>query len=294
MRNSQISKCAILMPLLLLLSSCGFDLKEVYDNDGYNSPIFKENYYTKYSDAIDPNKENKIIDTKEVILNSNTVAHTYEQAKKMNIDADMTKLDYSTDFKDDKYVGVGYGPTKKMNTVDDIFKYGYVSKLFDGQMFCNGGYELVRVQVAESGFGVVFDKEIAQYDYFAMNFKVVLNDPLKEINLLGTHLSSIKLNLSFYIRDGGTLTQIKLVDELNDLYTNGMELNGNAPNGPYVFYALDLLKLKIDHGVDLTRCVGFSIDYQLIEDEVMLENPDHEFNYALMLYEVMWPNSSWK
>lgn len=294
MRNSRFSKCAVIMPLVAILSSCGFDLKEVYDNDGYNSPIFKENYYTKYSDSIDPNKDNKIIDIKEIAITSDTVAHTYEQAKEMNIDADMAKLDYSTDFKDDKYIGVGYGPTKKMNIVDDIFKYGYVSKLFDGQMFCNGGYELVRVQVAESGFGVVFDKEIAKYDYFAMNFKVVLNDPLKEIDLYGTHLSSIKLNVSFYIREGGTYTQIKLVDELDDLFTNGMELNGNAPNGPYVFYALDLLKLKINHGVDLTRCVGFSIDYELLEDEVIKENPDHEFNYALMLYEVMWPNSSWR
>lgn len=292
MVRTNIFKSLAILAVLTSVSSCGLDLNELYEADGYNSPVFNENYYRIYPDSINPdNANNSIQSEKTVLLDENQIATTYQEATNKMFDLDMPNLDYSTDSKDEKYIGVGYGPTKKMNSIDDIFKYGYISKLFDGQMFCNAKYELVRVQLDERGFGVMFDKEIVTYDYFAINFKVVVNDPNDQIPLHTPHLSSIKLNVHFYVKDNGKYNKISTSHVIENMLTNGIEMNSNMPSGPYVFYALNL---KMMPELDLTRCCGFSVDYELINDEIFNQYPQQDLSYAVLLYEVLFPNSTWR
>lgn len=69
MHNS-IKKVSLIL-MVGVLSSCGYNLKEVYDGDAYNSPIFGENYYRIYDSDIDPNNQNnKINETVDIELNS--------------------------------------------------------------------------------------------------------------------------------------------------------------------------------------------------------------------------------
>ena len=101
-----------------------------------------------------------------------------------------------------------YGPAVKLSSYDSSFKYGVTSKMFDGQMFCNGDYANARTQVkpigqdstdTNGGFGVLFSKESNDASYFMMNFKcsVVLAD---NQNLTGVR-SSLNLKLGLFMRN---------------------------------------------------------------------------------------------
>lgn len=301
-RKKIIVNCSLLV-LVGILSSCGYGLRELYDGDAYNSPIYSENYYRFYNDDIDPeNENNRVNETQEIrpLVSSSTyydasildidIPSSYEEERNNN--KKLTYADYG--LKDDpQYVGVQYGPTKKMSGVDSTFSRGYISKLFDGQMFCNGDYELSRVQIDEGGFGTLFQKEIASNgSYFALNFKGsgrFVEDPNAVVR---AHYLKIDLHVSFYLKTGNGFKEVKVSRVIDRVPANATE---TYTNSTYVFYAFSLG----GNGIDLTRCAGVSVSYDLLEVDVGNENEnkyqnDGTIQHSLMLYEMLIPHAVWR
>ena len=189
-----------------------------------------------------------------------------------------------------------YAEDYKMNDVDELFNYGYQSKLFDGQVQCLGYYQLARVQIYESGFSMRFSKESSELSYFAMQFKATTDNTVScypidsdvisdasdmnhDVKLF--HSSTIKLNVGIYTKDG------------NDIKKNtfsSIVVNENTNRGSsYIFHAFDLKEYN------LSRCVGLSVEYEIVEDKLVSQNKEKGINldYSLMLYEMFLPYTSW-
>ncbi len=298
MHNS-IKKVSLIL-MVGVLSSCGYNLKEVYDGDAYNSPLFGENYYRVYDSDIDPNNpNNKINETADIELNSDAdlVGLKYTDAwgldtaipntNRGETEYDQGKLHYfGYEYpKDDpSLIGVGYGPTRRMSRIDSIFSYGYVSKLFDGQMFCGGLYERARVQIDNTGFGRLFEKEVTDQTgaYFALNLKGAANS-ISGTTDIQAHMSKVNLHVSFFLRNGSGYKKVTASYVINEMPTRYNEMPDN-----YVFFTFALNPERID----IKRCAGFSIAYDLLDDGIYTGNPD--IQHALLLYEMTMPFTSWR
>ena len=98
---------------ILFLTSCGYSLGYLVEGNKYNSPVFKENFYTHWDSEL-------------------------KNAKQGDIDVDTTAtsiLSFNELYKIDpqvyeKYNNVDdFGADYKMNNIDEMFNYGYQSKL---------------------------------------------------------------------------------------------------------------------------------------------------------------------
>ena len=129
----------------IILTSCGYGLKEIYNGIPYASGDFMQNYYSVWNDSINPYKTNKITDKVEEreLEEKDDVFTSFNDT---NFDLNEVHADEYVYYYDiaepegevaDKKP---YGPAVKLSNYDDSFKYGVVGKLFDGQMFCNGYY----------------------------------------------------------------------------------------------------------------------------------------------------------
>lgn len=287
----------IILPLLGLLSitSCGYGLDEIYKGNAYNSPIFEENYYRVWHKDIDSKKSNnKITSSQTRVLNEEndlvfTSYYSNLTDKTINpyfslLEDQADKLDYTKDYSYDEkeLIGVGYGPTMKMSSKEESFKYGYLSKLYDGQMFCNGHYQLARVQIDESGFGTLFEKEgvlnTNENPYFALNFKASVDYTNKD-HRVSAHLSSFDIKISFYLRNADGFRKQSYVYSLSDIPTNYSESYGT-----YTFFGFKL------NSAEVNRIQGVSIEYMNVEDEY---TKNYDLSHSLMLYEMFITDTSW-
>ena len=282
----------------LLLTSCGYGLKEVYSGIPYNSTDFTENYFNVWDKRINPNAEgNKITVTKnikELDKEKDNVFTSLKDNEFKNIDDNWTKYCYGYDLERDEDLipegQVAYGPTVAMTKLDDSFKYGIVSKMFDGQMFCNGDFQKSRTQVeptnkdSSKGLGVLFSKESNDAKYIMMNFKcaVVKSDG----SLLKSGLSSdIKLNIGLYYRNDTGYTYAPFTYEISGVPTNSGDGHGDSRFLSYVCFGFSL------ENYDKERLIGYSIQYEKLSDNS--GEPDSDTLHALMLYEVSFPYTTW-
>lgn len=282
-RRYLIAPFAILSSILL--TSCSLALDEVYRSDEYNSVIFSENYYTIWDSRIDENNsKNKIKEIKNHTLDEtsdlvfetfyeNNDGKTYSKNLLLASGNDISKYVYS-DYDTGQGIPVGEG--LKLSKQDDSFKYGVLSKLYDGQIFCEGGFELVRVQIKESGFGQVFDKQGRDLEYFALNFKSA-NDFKQEVKP-NSHTTVIDLKISFYEKDDDRYNKYT--------FTHNMEVSSNSGE-TYNFFGF-----KIPSYVKNIQ--GYSVEYDIIEDEYAKnEDPSKVLEHSLLLYETFLPGATW-
>lgn len=297
----------------MVLSSCGLELNEVYYGNAYNSPVFEENFYRVWDERIDPNNSNNKIASEKTIALDETQDLVFtsfyqgferdEDFDPNNIDPDiMTNPEHNSNLKKvDKNIGKYrymkdvYGVSEEMNNqtfigddykltkADDSFKNGYLSKLYDGWMFCGGRFQLSRVQIDEGGFGTIFDKQSDDLEdsYFAMNFKAS-NDYTQEDNPASAHLSDINIKVSFYCRNDDKYDKVTYTYNLYNLSTNYSDIR---LYDTYTFFGF-----KIDSSV-IKNLQGYSIEFDVIRDS---HSQEKGLDYSLMLYEVMFPNSTWR
>lgn len=248
------NKIFLLLPLVVL-SSCGSKLHEFVSYNVDHSPDFIENYYYYF----DPNL--RLLDTEIVYLNVDTdkVFTSYYDDNFKAVEPHYA--DYS--YEHDLYGANGFGPTHKLSLYNNDCKYGFISKLFDGQMFCNGFHEAARVQIQPLGFSNSFTADISKASYLYLNFKSALD--FKNYTEHDPHLDDITLYISFY---GDT--NITYVYSITNVPTNYPE----SPDA-YTFFGFSLENNKLKNVHD------FSIQYVLNRDEEKLETQSH----ALLLYE---------
>lgn len=289
---------------MFALTSCGYGLEELYDGDAYNSPIFEKNYYRVWDDELVNNITNPNAEEIELDYEENKVFLSYYGDEHFHI-LEPKRAESNTPDENNPglltYDGIDasvadyyYGPNKCLSKIDDSFKYGYISKLFDGQMFCGGKFQLSRVQIDEAGFGKLFEKECVSAKYFAMNFKASSDYTQKNDNpATNNHRSEINLKIGFYLANNNGFEKkvytYKLQDIEGNLTTKSVPTNTGDDREPaycsYIFFGFEL-----GSTIDISRCRGISVSYELLKD------PDKEnkgLDYALMLYEILLPDSIW-
>ncbi len=286
---------------ILLVTSCGYGLSEVIFDDAYNSVYWNENYYRVWDAKIDEdNPNNKITNTltreldkdKDFVFTSYKVDDPSETDVFAAVEPNRDNFVYDSDNLSEG----SYGKNHNMSSIDNSFKYNITSKLFDGHMFCGGGYEKVRVQVAPNnnigdepdakpGFGRLFKKELRYADYFAMNFKCAVDYKTQHVTI-AKHYSSIDLKLSFYLKNDEGYTKQIVTYTIDKVPTNSGDTFRSTD---YMFFGFKLKSNEGDEYLDLTRCAGMSIEYTFV-DEI---STTYNLGHSMLVYEVLFPHSTW-
>ena len=299
-------KYLFLLPLTMIVS-CGYSTSYLVEGNKYVSPVFIENYYTHWDNELKNAPKVSAIDVSDEMITSE-INFGYGDSKLYGIEEiDPNFFDNAPELED-------YGAQFKMNDVDDLFNYGYQSKLFDGQMVCgaqNGhsefAYQLGRVQIQESGFSVRFSKESNDLHYFAMQFKASTDNTLNPMYKVdGTpaqsdydlmHESKIKLNITLYMKTFKGIEAHPFTANVDFTGTVGQGSGARykTNNGHvYTFLAFDLEKYNTD-AFTFSRLVGVSVSFEVVEDELLAVNKNKGVNmtYALFLYELFFPYTQW-
>lgn len=282
----------LLLGLSLSLTGCGYGLKEIYPGNVYNSVDYYMNFYKEWDEGLNYHNENsKVInkDAETYVLDKDydKVFTTFNDDNFVLVQPDKDNYSYSYDLYDDEYQNKkSYGQSFALSKTEPTFKYGYVSKLFNGQMFCNGKYELARVQIDEKGFGAKFKKEIKDYSYFAVNFKASLDYRRDGVSTnIPSHSSSIVLTINFYCKnDNETYTRVPVSYQIDNIKTNTPEAIGGSN---YCFFGFDLSNINV------SRMCGISFEYELLSDDYNDLYPEEHYTHCLLLYEVFLPGSTW-
>ena len=291
MNKNKFKFLTLIIPSILL-TGCGYGLKEIYPGDVYNSVDYERNFYRIWDDEINYHNENNQVENKQQEIYqldkaTNGVFTNFNDPNFIKVQSDAADYSYTSDIYQPEGDKKSYGQSFMLSKTEQSFKYGYVSKLFNGQMFCNGNYELARVQIDEGGFGAKFKKEIKEYKYFALNFKASLDYRRDGKNTnIPSHKSSIKLLINFFCKtDNNSYHRVPVSYEIDDVQTNSPETIGYSN---YIFFGFDLSTIeKID------RCAGISIEYQLISDDYITSHSEENWKHCLLLYELFLPGSTW-
>jgi hypothetical protein len=106
------------------------------------------------------------------------------------------------------YVGISFGRTKCLAAKDASFKNGVLSKLYNGQLYCDGVSYKSLVMVKESGYTTLFPKTMASGKYFLISMRGGTNNPkFVTVNGQSTEVyqglyGSLDLQLTFYKKNG--------------------------------------------------------------------------------------------
>jgi len=192
-------------------------------------------------------------------------------------------------------VGEVYGQTKKMSLIDSTFSKGILSKLYNGQIRCDGWNSYAYLQLDQHGYGALFPKELNTADYFAMVIRGGSNTDAS----VGGRLSSFDLQVNFYKFPYSSQKYDKYTFNLSSVI---LETNISAENTSLVgFYFKDF-------DFDPKGIVGMSVNYSIKDDseakgyvngvlESVTTSSDMDqpadYYLCLMLYEVFFPDSSW-
>lgn len=287
------TKIMLLLPLIGV-TACGYGLKDAVYGNRYNSPVFKENYYSNWDAKLKAAKDNNehvtILDKEENKVFTSYGDHNFVDKVDPGRARSLKYFNFS--YIDGDY----YGNHSRVDLQDETFKYGYISKLFDGRMFCGGKYQLSRVQIDESGFATSFKKEMSAsgegVPYFAINFKASSDYTTSEN--VPSHLSAINFKLTLFTKGNDTISANTYTYQLNEVATNASDYC-NEPTidniyelkSNYVFYGFSL------EGLNFERCVGMAITYDLISDPYS-KRSENPLDHSLMLYEVFFENVIWK
>ena len=250
MRN----KLFLLLPIVLL-SGCGSRLNEFVDAKLDHSPVFVDNYYYYFDSNLRTQQFTEITLDKK----TNKVFTSYDDDNFKDVEPHYADYSYQYDI----YGSNGYGPNHKLSLYNEDCKRGFVSKLFDGQMFCNGYHERARVQISPIGFSNPITSDISKATYLFLNFKSALD--FKNYTEHDPHLDDITLHITFY---GDT--NIRYTYSLKDVPTNYYE----SPSA-YTFFGFSLKNNELKNIHD------FSIEYNLDSDPEQIVGQSH----SLLLYE---------
>lgn len=315
MKKNSISKIFLIFPSLVI-TSCGYGLKEVYDGVPYNNTNFVDNYYMVWDKNIDyRNSNNSITKTEEkrvLDYNNDKVFMRMDDANDYKHFQDCESNWFSYEYTYDKVEPddpnkKAYGPAVKLSNQDSSFKYGVSSKLFDGQMYCNGDYQNSRTQVGPTnignygGFAVKFAKECTYSEYFMCNFKCAY--VTSQNQNLPFHRSDLTLKLGFYLKNENGYTYIPVEYSLTDVPTNSGDDHFIPPFSgrlnSYICFGFKLHQNEDDNLLDLSRLIGVSFEYQLDAihtsggAEINLHPEGYEVYHSIMLYEISLPHSIW-
>ncbi len=182
------------------------------------------------------------------------------------------------------YIGHDFGKTKCLATVDSAFSLGYLSKLYNGQMYCYGTHSLAFVSIDEEGFSTRLPKTLVDSSYFLVSFRGGSNDDSNSGDTT-PRLVQIDLLVDFYYDDGTSNTY-----RLADTYVN-TDNGGEAVS--FTGFSLEDTRKE--------GLIGYGLSYANYRDPLAEEenisavaDEESEYHFGLLLYEVMFVDSTWR
>jgi len=255
---------AVLPLLALILVGCR-KTEEAFEAGRYNSSDFDQNYYVEWNGV------------KELEIGKiSTISNPFK---------------ISTGISND---GKEYGfEVKNLIKEEDKFSYGYLSKLYDGRLRCDGLTTRSRVQLNKTGYATFFPKEYRGSESFAFALRggTTINYASEE-----ARIRSVKIDATFkfYIRIEGTNTYDRVDMVFNDLQIS----SDNGGSTTYVEVPFDEGTVEKINGAD-----AMSFEYSLkdlsqysgynITDDYTSDPNKEKEHFSIMLYEILFPGSRW-
>lgn len=332
--------------IAMALASCA-DTNELYYGPAYVSPDFASNRYHRWDHGL---KEATRLETKilshaagdyfsgsgdplrpggefgaqelqnehpEAFIHQGNALHwTYEGFLENGWYVDGDILNYGAgNYADQSALyGIIYSQTKKMSLYNEKFSRGYLSKLYNGQIRCDGWSSYSLVELDSKGYGTLFPAELSSAPYFAFSARGGSNTPygsaaygVKEwgsVNYGSGRLTTFDITITFYkYGTNGSLVGYPFL--LDDVV---LETNISAEDTSLVGFYFE------DVGYDPAGTIGMSMEYSLAADEASWKIEDGEGGYieetavttddfenarpgeyltALILLEVLFPDSNW-
>lgn len=266
----------VLLPLVAI-TLCGCSKTEkLYKLKAYESPYFMSNYYLK-----NDTKDFVFTEVEETPLDL-SASNSLQGIK----DSDRGGYVWEDPLRNDKEILWSYH--NNLARLDDAFKKGAISKLYDGRVRCDGLQQKSRTQLDKVGFDAILPLTMTDCDYFAFSCRggTTLEEPLQ---------TQLEMNfvLSFFtIDDANPGKYVKHTYKLNGLK---IETDNSAKTDLVSFY----IPKKENGKSILENTVGYSIswdsiDPKLAEYNLTTDRTEKEKDHlALMLYEVFFGNSTW-
>lgn len=323
----------ILLPLVaVLLTSCKSAVEEVYDLGQFHTQEFLDNYFRTFPDELKDSKYNVnslIYDLEDSdFAQSRVYQKAYTQAIMKDLQKGLITFDQLIELYGDDAVKAikesNYSSeTAYLNAItsamaastrttwndyaranhlamqnygnpaiNDFFKKGMFSKMTDGLLACDGSGPLVRMQIDENGFGRQFDYELIDYSVLTLSLRGGTNIPYHELLTPRIPSASINLTVSFYIEESisNEARKVTFNFPIEDLRTDD-----NAQTNIIQLYFEDVMseeELPL-----LKRANAMSVSYELLDHEMIrpggVDNPENDYEFAVMMYEVMLPYSIW-
>lgn len=281
----------ILLTLFPLLASCS-KTSELYVDYAYNSPDFMENYYTE---------TRGIKDLSIASYESKTMINGLDYTSSNSLDG-IRSEDNTENYKWSSPMDLNseFGRNNNLTKIDESFAYGYLSKLYDGRVRCEGKYQLSRVQLDKHGYATYFPKKLVNYKYFSFSLRGATDYENSSANpspLRGIVYVDINVNFYKHITNSSEYNVVNFVFKDVPIPCD----NGGDTNLVTVYLANDF----VDNGVvsrayyepRIDDAVAMSFDFELkttredLSDDAS-EEKDHHF--AVMLYEILLPKSTWQ
>ena len=174
-----------------------------------------------------------------------------------------------------------YSQNKRLDRFYEKFSRGYLSKLYNGQIKCNGWSYYAMAVVSNEGFGTLFPYELSSAEYFATVLLVSTDYTPSGVGRTVT----VDLHTTFYkYNSKGSLEGHKVT-------LPGLTLSCNAGAA-----LTSLVGFRfVDAGIDPKGIVGMSYTWDLVHDshpctsDFKVEG-DHD---GLSVYEILFPDSTW-
>jgi hypothetical protein len=181
---------------------------------------------------------------------------------------------------DADYIGKTFGRSKCLATIDPTFKTGIFSKLYNGQTYCMAISNAALVQADSEGFSTQMPKRLTTGDWFLMSFRG--GSTYGE-----ARITTLDLSLRFYKKNG----------DVFDYYTvkakNVYQCTDDGGEG-VTFFGFQFSDIGFDDRIGLS---GWGVSFSNVSDpgypESYLASEEANAHFGVLIYEVMFPNSSW-
>ena len=297
----------VFIPLLVVsLASCHRPVDDLYKAGQYETSSFESNFYHERGDFDTAFKDvtQKDIEVTKGLYNYHNPfdEKIVELREEDQVDKDGNVLKWNEDEPTTDRKS-GFGPYHSLYNNDHSFSDGYVSKLYDGRVRCDGKVAKSRVQVDKRGYATYFPKALSTYKYFGIALRGATEDGNGDFakedpsNPIDKYYPHIDMQISFVIHSttSGEYSKINFNVKdypvrTNDYYT-----------AFFFFYFDDVLKPEYGDNWNtvLKDTIAMSFTFSLVDqrvtgkeytDDATNKEKDH---FALMLYEVMLPDSTW-
>lgn len=311
----------IVRPALIAVAVCSLvgcaDTSELYPGNAYVGSVFINNRYHEWPESLkkaEKTYSKTIYNEEKGFFNGSGKydepkdCRGFDQAKSWHPNyfknEDGTQLywtspDYGSDiinagigtYQDQSPLyGIVYSQTKKLSRTNEAFSKGYLSKLYNGQVRCNGWSYYSWVVLDQEGYGTMFPGELSEAEYFAF----VLRGGRDTDDGGKGNVVSFGIDVSFYRYKDDGKTMVR-----NSILLDDVKVQANFASN---WTSLVGFTFK-DVGISPKGIVGMSISITSLDDPYVDQEtgdtPSMDFSdgkkihTGICLMEVLLPDSTW-